>query len=87
MSFLIRCPQCGERSVYEFRFGGEDCSRPAKDAPETEWMTYRYVRKNINSVQSEWWFHRAGCREWLLAVRDTVSNEVIETFLPGERPA
>ena len=23
MSFLIPCPHCGNRSVYEFRFGGE----------------------------------------------------------------
>jgi sarcosine oxidase delta subunit len=34
-------------------------------------------------VQREWWYHRAGCREWLQAVRNTVTNEVIETLIPG----
>ena len=29
MSFLIPCPNCGKRSVYEFRFGGEVKTRPA----------------------------------------------------------
>jgi sarcosine oxidase subunit delta len=85
MSFLIRCPNCGERSAYEFRFGGEDLTRPTADVPESEWMAYRYIRKNLNGIQTEWWFHRSGCKEWLQAVRNTISNEVIETFLPGEK--
>ncbi len=29
MSFLIPCPHCGNRSVYEFRFGGEVKAAPA----------------------------------------------------------
>ena len=28
MSFLMPCPHCGDRSVYEFRFGGEVKQRP-----------------------------------------------------------
>ena len=34
------CPHCGDRSVYEFRFGGEVKQRPQPDAPPTEWMEY-----------------------------------------------
>ena len=33
MSFLLPCPNCGKRSVYEFRFGGEVKQTPAPDAP------------------------------------------------------
>ena len=33
MSFLLPCPNCGKRSVYEFQFGGEMRSRPPVDAP------------------------------------------------------
>ncbi|MFN7996257.1 MAG: sarcosine oxidase subunit delta [Bryobacteraceae bacterium] len=87
MSFLVRCPNCGERSVYEFRFGGEVRPRPSIDAPESEWVDYRYNRANVAGIQREWWFHRSGCRQWLQAVRNTVTNEVIETSLSTRNPA
>jgi heterotetrameric sarcosine oxidase delta subunit len=86
MSFLIHCPNCGERSVYEFRFGGEYKERPALDAPAAAWSEFRFNRVNAAGVQTEWWFHRSGCRQWLKAVRNTVSNEVLRAFLPdGDR--
>lgn len=84
MSFLLPCPNCGERSVYEFRFGGEIKQRPALDAPAEEWVDYRFNRVNAAAVQTEWWFHSSGCRQWLQAVRNTVSNEVLQTYFPGE---
>jgi heterotetrameric sarcosine oxidase delta subunit len=84
MSFLLCCPNCGDRSVYEFRFGGEVKERPAPDAPTVEWVNYRYSRINAAGVQAEWWFHRSGCGQWLRAVRNTILNEVLETFLPDE---
>ena len=37
------------------------------------------------SVLREWWFHRSGCRAWFVAERDTRTNEVLFTALPGER--
>jgi heterotetrameric sarcosine oxidase delta subunit len=85
MSFLLPCPTCGKRSVYEFRFGGEVTQQPSLDAPESVWMAYRFNRTNVAGVQTEWWFHRSGCGQWIQAVRNTVSNEVLESFLPGER--
>ncbi len=85
MSFLLPCPNCGNRSVYEFRFGGEVKQVPVSDAPVSEWQNYRFNRVNAAGVQTEWWFHRSGCRQWLQAVRNTVSNEVLESFLPGEK--
>jgi heterotetrameric sarcosine oxidase delta subunit len=84
MSFLLPCPNCGERSVYEFRFGGEIKQRPALDASVEEWADYRFNRVNAAGVQTEWWFHSSGCRQWLQAVRNTVSNEVLQTYFPGE---
>ena len=84
MSFLIRCPNCGERSVYEFRFGGEITQRPALEAAAADWVAYRFNRVNVAGVQTEWWFHRSGCRQWLQARRNTISNEVLETYLAGE---
>jgi sarcosine oxidase subunit delta len=86
VSFLLPCPHCGPRGVYEFRFGGEVKQRPTPDAPEDYWVDYIYTKENEAGVQKEWWYHRDGCRQWMQAVRNTVSNEVLEAFFPGETP-
>lgn len=86
MSFLVPCPRCGRRDVYEFRFGGELNPRPAADAPDTTWSAYRYERENASGVQREWWFHRNGCRTWFQAERDTRDNRVIRTWAPEASP-
>jgi methylglutamate dehydrogenase subunit B len=86
MSFLLRCPHCGNRSVYEFRFGGEFKARPAVEASEDEWLNYTYNRTNEAGLQTEWWYHRSGCRQWIQAVRDTRTNDVLRTFYPGTEP-
>jgi sarcosine oxidase subunit delta len=83
VSFLLPCPHCGPRSVYEFRFGGEVKQRPSPDAPAEDWLRYTYTKANAAAVQKEWWYHRSGCRRWLLALRNTVTNEVLETYFPA----
>ena len=80
MSFLLHCPNCGERSVYEFRFGGEYRRRPTGTPPPQEWADFLYTRKNTAGEHKEWWYHQQGCRMWFFAVRDTVTNTVRDTF-------
>jgi sarcosine oxidase subunit delta len=82
MSFLVECPNCGERGVNEFRFGGEASARPAPDASHEEWTHYVYSRRNVAGDQSEWWYHKFGCRRWFMALRNTVTNEVSRTYWP-----
>jgi len=82
MSFLIKCPNCGDRSVYEFRFGGEHRRRPEPDASDDVWMEYLYSRQNATGRQREWWYHRDGCGRWFLADRDTTTNQVANTCWP-----
>jgi len=82
MSFLLPCPHCGPRDVYEFRFGGEYQPRPEPDVAADRWTAYLYLRKNQAAVQQEWWYHRMGCQTWFVARRDTRNNTVIETTLP-----
>ncbi len=84
MSFLVKCPNCGDRGVYEFRFGGEYRERPQPDASDRTWFEYIYGRNNIDGVQKEWWYHRDGCGQWFLADRDTISNSVLATMWPEE---
>jgi sarcosine oxidase subunit delta len=79
MSFLIPCPNCGPRSVDEYRFGGELRPKPVGDVPVAVWRAYLYERRNFAGLQREWWYHRHGCRRWFVAVRDTITNIVVET--------
>ena len=79
---ILRCPNCGSRNVGEFRFGGEYVPRP-KDpmaVGEDEWVEYLYMRNNTMGVQTEWWYHHAGCGLWFLAERHTRTSEVVRTF-------
>jgi len=88
MSFLLTCPNCGVREVTDFGFGGESSPRPTeRPASLRELGDYTYFRRNVAGVQREWWMHRSGCRAWFLAERDTRSNEVLWTALPGDAPA
>jgi heterotetrameric sarcosine oxidase delta subunit len=86
MSFLLRCPNCGVREVTDFGFGGELSQRPRSRPSLRELSAYNYFRRNVAGVQREWWYHRSGCRAWFYAERDTRTNVVLWTALPGSEP-
>ena len=83
MSFVLSCPNCGTREVTDFGYGGEVTRRPTSRPDRRELNKYVYFRRNTAGVQREWWFHRSGCRAWFIAERDTTTNEVKFTALPG----
>jgi heterotetrameric sarcosine oxidase delta subunit len=74
--FRISCPNCGERAVAEFAFGGERIAFP-EGGVETLEQNYErvWLRANLRGPQTEQWFHTAGCRRWITVVRDTSTNE------------
>jgi sarcosine oxidase delta subunit len=74
MSFLLPCPTCGPRDVAEFRYGGQLLGSSATGA-------------NLPGTQRERWFHRSGCRRWLVAERDVRTNEVQRASLLAEEPS
>jgi sarcosine oxidase subunit delta len=86
MSYVLRCPNCGTREVTDFGFGGEVTTRPDSRPSARELNTYIYFRRNRAGLQREWWVHRSGCGAWFLAERDTRTNEVKWTALPGDAP-
>ena len=89
MTFVLECPACGPRDVYEFRFGGEIQKRPTPGSDQRTWAEYLYSRTNIDGVERAWWFHRTGCRRWFQAERDTRDNTVLRsawTLSAGPRP-
>jgi sarcosine oxidase subunit delta len=77
MSFLVTCPNCGPRSVYEFRWGGEARPRPEPGASTAEWRRYVHTRRNTWMRENEWWFHSGGCQQWFQAERDISLNAVL----------
>ena len=87
MSFILSCPNCGPREVTDFGFGGELSARPQTPPSLRELGVYNYFRRNVAGVQREWWYHRSGCHAWFYAERDTRTNIVTWTALPGQEPA
>jgi heterotetrameric sarcosine oxidase delta subunit len=84
---LIPCPWCGPREEAEFRYGGQaHVAYPADpDAlSDAEWARYLYFRDNPKGPFAERWQHAAGCRRWFNAVRDTVTNEILAVYQPGQ---
>ena len=79
---ILRCPNCGDRNVSEFRFNGEYIVRPKDPSAcsDVEWTDYLYVRSNRMDTQVEWWYHNSGCELWFLAERNTHTNQVIKTY-------
>jgi len=86
MTLKVICPNCGPRYSTEFWFGGEVPPPAAPDAPNADPLQADFervwLRINRSGVQGERWFHHAGCRRWLVAERDTRTNDVVRTEIP-----
>ena len=86
---LIHCPHCGPRDEAEFSCGGEaHIARPLAENSinDAQFADYLFYRHNPKGVFLERWRHAAGCRRWFNAVRDTVSDEIIEIYDMGAMP-
>lgn len=79
MALRITCPNCGSRPFTEYWFGGEipaaGTTPDRATTPDDEFARIWY-RRNVAGMQTERWFHHAGCRRWLTAQRDTVTNTI-----------
>jgi sarcosine oxidase, subunit delta len=74
---LLTCPWCGPRNVSEFAYGGSLVARPdPADATPREWRDYLYLRDNTRGWVTERWYHRAGCRQFFVVERDTVTDQM-----------
>ena len=73
----IPCPHCGIRDEVEFHYGGDaTVRRPDAAAGTAAFAAYVYERANPRGWHLEWWFHAAGCRQWLQVRRHTVSHAI-----------
>lgn len=81
---LIPCTNCGPRNSAEFAYFGETRPRPDVNNVElAEWSTYLYTRRNPAGWTTEHWYHRDGCKKFIVVERDTVTNEIRDTRIPG----
>ncbi|MGE0798476.1 MAG: sarcosine oxidase subunit delta [Lautropia sp.] len=77
---LMRCPLNGWRGVDEFAYGGEYFEMPDPDSADDEtWSRYVFMRENRRGEVAEWWCHVPSAL-WFIAVRDTGSGRVVETY-------
>ncbi len=86
----IPCPLCGERDSKEFSILGDaTVKRPDPDGPDAagEFFDYVYLRDNPAGTHCELWFHEAGCRQWLVVTRNTLTHEVAGAELSAGRKA
>ena len=85
---LIDCPYCGmARPEIEFVYGGEaHIARPADPSAVTdeEWAKFLYLRSNPKGVLAERWRHAFGCGRFFNCLRDTLSDEILAVYKPGE---
>ena len=77
---LMLCPLNGWRGVDEFAYGGEFTEMPDPDTcDDQEWSAYVFMRENQRGLVAEWWCHIPSAL-WFVALRNTGSGEVIDTY-------
>lgn len=75
----LPCPNCGERDVAEFRYGGDASNvRPVHGTGTlNQWHDYKFLFDNPKGSHQEYWQHVYGCRQWFKLHRNTAINEII----------
>ena len=84
---LMTCPINGTRSITEFVYGGEMRSTPdPTTADDATWADYVFNRNSGPSVKQEWWCHLPS-NAWFIAERNTLTDEILRTYLYAEESA
>ncbi len=81
---LMTCPINGTRPISEFICGGEVRPMPEPQSVDDEtWAAYVFNRNGVPGIQQEWWCHTPS-NTWFIAERNTLTDEVLDTYLYGE---
>ena len=71
--------------MQEFQFGGELRDMPdPQQATDVEWADYVFHRAGEPGVKLEWWRH-VPSGTWFVAERNNVTDEILRTYLVGEK--
>ena len=85
----LKCPLCGDRDRREFYYYGAEAylDRPGDGAAPEAWDDYLHLRDNVAGVVRDLWYHEAGCAQWLVVTRNTVTHDIAAVELvAGRRP-
>jgi methylglutamate dehydrogenase subunit B len=84
----VNCPFCGERDLHEFVYHGDAKARRPEGggASVEQYVEAVYFLDNPSGEHTGLWYHRYGCRSWLVVTRDTRSHEILSVAFaePGE---
>lgn len=83
MKILI-CPLNGPRNITEFQYLGPVREEEAENVDQL--VSRVFFPPNPAGVLVEWWRHTTS-NTVFLAERNTVSDEILRTWLPGRAPA
>ena len=85
----LKCPLCGDRDRREFYYYGAEgyLDRPAEAAAPEAWDNYLHLRDNVAGVVRDLWYHEAGCAQWLVVTRNTVTHDIAAVELVAGRKA
>ncbi|MDH4309260.1 MAG: sarcosine oxidase subunit delta [Acidimicrobiia bacterium] len=67
----LTCPNCGTRSVEEFRYGEIPRVPDHITDPDARDLDRVFMKANAHGTTVEAWFHDFGCRRWFRLERDT----------------
>ena len=76
---LIPCPHCGPRDESEFHYGGRATALPELNATPSSWHEAVHLRQPVNAELQEYWFHSAGCEQWIKLQRDPATHAFVES--------
>lgn len=79
----MSCPVHGTRPISEFICWGEERPEPPDMCSDETWADYLLRRHHAPHGRTEWWCHTPS-RTWFLAMRDTGTDRVSRTWLPGD---
>lgn len=74
---FIDCPNCGARSIEEFRYGEIPTVPESIVEQAARDLDRGFMRSNPEGVTIERWFHEYGCRRWFTVRRDTRTDELL----------
>lgn len=73
----IPCPFCGPRDSQEFVYRGDaSLTRPDPREEPGAFFDYVYLRDNVAGEMREHWYHAAGCRSWIVVLRETRTHAI-----------
>ncbi len=67
----LRCPNCGQRGIEEYRYGEIPRVPDEIRDPDARDVDMAWMRNNPEGETTERWYHEGGCRRWMTLTRDT----------------